>query len=219
MAPGDEVQAAALLVRIVEHHVDGDVPRRTRALPVGIVLVPGHDPGMVGRLVEDLVVPEAQALHLQELSEGLGQARVEDEGTQGLVHEPAAEEVTDNLVGALAVGRLDLVELRLEHLEPCPQVIHAGAQVSHLVLRQEVDAHEETVAAVALHALGVEWSHSLSPGAPSRPATPAPRSPRGAPRPGAAADPRAGCGPSSACPGPSPRGGGSAGQRSLPSAR
>lgn len=109
-AAGYKVQAAALLAAGVEHQVERDVAGWRRARPIRVVLVERHDAGMPRRLGEHLVVPEPQPVDAEELRAGHGDRRMEDQVVQHGMHAPAAEEVADDLAGALGVGLLDLVE-------------------------------------------------------------------------------------------------------------
>src|SRR5262249_34047273 len=87
-----------------------DVAHGQRARPVREVLVPGDDAGMVGGLVEDLVMPEAQALEPEELGGGHGGPGVVDEVAQGGLDQPAAQAMERVAVWIAVVVLLDLVE-------------------------------------------------------------------------------------------------------------
>src|SRR6187549_3197915 len=58
MAAGDVVDAAILLIRIIEANPAGNVREGLSARPVGIILMPCHDTTVMCWLGKDLVVPE-----------------------------------------------------------------------------------------------------------------------------------------------------------------
>src|SRR5206468_2467766 len=58
VAAGDVVQAAVVLRRLVEANPASEMSHRPGARPVRIVLVPGDDAAVPGRLAEELIVPE-----------------------------------------------------------------------------------------------------------------------------------------------------------------
>ena len=96
MAAGNVMNAAVFARGIVEANPAGEMGHRLGAGPVRIILMPRHYAAMMGRLVENLIVPKAHR-PVQKLRRRHQEGRVPQQVVKRCGHAPRTQRMKENL--------------------------------------------------------------------------------------------------------------------------
>ncbi len=119
-----------------------------RARPVRVILVPRNYARMVRRLIEDLIVPEAQASCPEQLRNRHRHLGREDDVVKPRIDQPRSEKMENYLVRPCKVVRLHLVQPVYVLVKPFPHQFEPPRELIDLCGREDIDTAEKTVLAV-----------------------------------------------------------------------
>src|SRR5207248_3348455 len=133
------MDAAVIARAFVQSNPAGEVSHRLGARPIGIVLMPGDDAPVLGRLAKELIVPEAngatEELTCRDRERGMPQDVV-----KARANSPGAEGVEQNRVWLVRFVRVVLVPELVARMVRIEELDELGAQLGDLSVSQDADA-------------------------------------------------------------------------------
>lgn len=117
--------------------------------------MPWNHTGMSRRLIENLIMPEAELLQPQRLCTRHRGSGVEDQIMEDGIDKPRAQKMKDDLIGTLRPFSLNFIQAALK-IRPLSDGLKAVSKGLNLSRIQHVDAGQESIAVELLQLIDIE---------------------------------------------------------------